>query len=682
MVMSSSVVSFAEEAGQAFESGEFIENDFGDSSAVSPAPTASNETAAPEETAEIPIPGEDPSVTPAPGEDPSVTPTPGENPSVTPAPGEDPSVTPTPGEDPSVTPTPGEDPSVTPTPGEDPSVTPTPAPSSEQKIQELIRRINALHKTKLTLNSMTELNALRTMYNSFTEEEKAMVTNYKLLVSMEEIMERMTAQAAPEAESGEFTDGSKLSVINGTPVYFTNMVSNLHAGNEFYLNSLQQNYQLSFSDDFAQVMDEIEREYKAKNNLADNSDINGGVTTSADALLVRNWQDVLAVYVYEQSLQGVTSYHLDASCKEALAVIFEEMNPVVHDEQDSSKVTYGNYHINHYIKKNQIPKSERTVLKKYLETDCKLLCAIVTGAKGFVRQSVGDDVSEERVNVITAAYSLVGQVGYFWGGKSTTLGMDPRWGSVSKVTAEGSRSTGTLRAYGLDCSGFVTWSVINGYQNQGMIARVGNGTSDQWVNANVVSEADAQPGDLVFQKGPEAGSDNHVGIICGKTDAGDWIAVHCSSSKNGVVVGEAYSASFRYIRQPSFYPTDEQVAQMRESGVSTVIENFCESDVNVSNSLQAIIQSNLSLHGDMDTITVDAAGNAQISPSRIYITNGLRGVFGASENSSVFSEVNYADAVEVKNTSSEGASGTQKFSGITVTNSLQELLNSAMGMGQ
>ena len=33
----------------------------------------------------------------------------------------------------------------------------------------------------------------------------------------------------------------------------------------------------------------------------------------------------------------------------------------------------------------------------------------------------------------------------------------------------------------------------------------------------------------------------------------DWIAVHRSSSKNGVTVGEAYSASFRYIRKPSFY---------------------------------------------------------------------------------------------------------------------------------
>ena len=74
----------------------------------------------------------------------------------------------------------------------------------------------------------------------------------------------------------------------------------------------------------------------------------------------------------------------------------------------------------------------------------------------------------------------------------------------------------------------------------------------------------------MFQKGPEAGSDNHVGILCGKTDAGDWIAVHCSSGKNGVTVGEAYSASFRYIRQPSFYPTQEQVQEMQSSStVST-----------------------------------------------------------------------------------------------------------------
>ena len=170
--------------------------------------------------------------------------------------------------------------------------------------------------------------------------------------------------------------------------------------------------------------------------------------------------------------------------------------------------------------------------------------------------------------MITAAYSLVGEVGYFWGGKSTVIGKDSTWGNAEKVSAEGSPSTGTVRAYGLDCSGFVTWAVINGYLDQDMQETIGDGTSAQWLNANVVSEQDAQPGDLVFQSGPEAGSNNHVGIICGQTDAGDWIAVHCSSSKNGVTVGEAYGASFRYIRQPDFYPTKEELEQMISDGAA------------------------------------------------------------------------------------------------------------------
>ena len=295
----------------------------------------------------------------------------------------------------------------------------------------------------------------------------------------------------------------------------------------------------------------------------------------------------------KQSKAGKTEFTLDSSCKEDLAKIFAEMNPVVRDKQNITHVTYGNRKINYYIKKNKISKKDRKVLKKYVETDCELLCAVVTAAKGFVRESVGDDVSEERVNVISAAYSLVGKVGYFWGGKSTKIGTDPSWGTAEKVSAEGSKSTGTIRAYGLDCSGFVTWAVINGYQDQTMQAAVGDGTSDQWEKANVVTETDAQPGDLVFQKGPEAGSDNHVGILCGKTDAGDWIAVHCSSSKNGVTVGEAYSASFRYIRQPSFYPTEAQLQEMQNS--STAISSGSDiftADVKVNNTLQDAIKSN------------------------------------------------------------------------------------------
>lgn len=521
----------------------------------------------PESTPEPePEPTQAPSVDPEPTEAPPEEPEPTQAPTVEPEPTVVPTVAPT--ESPEPTQAPSIEPTQSPEPIPEPTdPTPTPEDLIPEAVRLLINRISAAASNTITLDMQEEIQQLRADYNALSVDEQAMVTNYNTLVEMENQLQELLDAVSDEEDRDNGSSSNSYTAQTGSAVYVTNMVSNLHAGKDFYLNSLEDNYQLSFSDDFADIMKSIEEEYKAKNKLMDVSDLQGSdVTTSADHLLVRNWQDILAVYVYEKSKEGQTSFNLNADCKEELAAIFAEMNPVVRDKQNITKVSYGNRKINYYIKKNKIAKDDRNVLKKYTETDCKLLCAVVTAADGFVRESVGDDVSEERVNVITAAYSLVGKVGYFWGGKSTTIGEDKSWGTVEKVTASGSNSSGTMRAYGLDCSGFVTWAVINGYKDQSMQSAIGDGTSNQWLNANTVSESDAQPGDLVFQRGPEAGSDNHVGILCGKTDAGDWIAVHCSSSKNGVTVGEAYGASFRYIRQPDFYPDQQEVEQMQESG--------------------------------------------------------------------------------------------------------------------
>nr|WP_288547697.1 NlpC/P60 family protein [uncultured Blautia sp.] len=539
------------------------------------------------------------------------------------------------------TPTPAEptpapaDPTPTPTDPTPTPANPTPTPSSQitKAAQDVIDRIKELNAQTITLEKKATVQSIRTAYNALSDTEKAQVSNYNLLVQAEATIAQLEAQKNNANTNNPFTDNTS-AAQTGTPVYYA---SNIHAGKDFYLDSLKNNYNLTFSDDFASVMDEIEKEYKEKNKVADASDVNGSkTTTSADSLLVRNWQDILAVYIYQQSQDGKTEFTLDSSCKKDLAKIFAEMNPIVRDKQDITHVTYANRKINYYIKKNKIAKKDRTILKKYVETDCKLLCAVVTAANGFVRESVGDDVSEERVNVISAAYSLVGKVGYFWGGKSTVIGEDPGWGTSEKVSAEGSKSTGTIRAYGLDCSGFVTWAVINGYQDKAMQEAVGDGTSDQWEKANVVTEADAQPGDLVFQKGPEAGSDNHVGILCGKTDAGDWIAVHCSSGKNGVTVGEAYSASFRYIRQPSFYPTQEQVQEMQSSStVSTTTGDAAAStgtdifsaNVTVSNTLQDAMKSNTS--DSTGFTTSESTEKTSILPDKIDLSKEKVAVFKA-----------------------------------------------------
>lgn len=638
--------------------------DFGDGSGqgeTAPAPTEAPATPAP---TVAPVPTEAPA-TPAPTEAPKPT----EAPQPTVAPEPEPTVTPEP--DPTVTPqpsptvTPGPEPTVTP----QPSVTVTPQPTvtpepDEQAVKALIAEIDKLSKEKLTLKHEKKLKELREIYDDFTEEEKKLVTNYDILVKMEKRMEVLKKQEDKDDDKMDFSDGSETGKT-GTPVYYTSMVSNLHAGREFYLDSLKNNYQLTFSEDFASVMDQIEREYKEKNGLTDASDTReNGQTASSDSLLVRNWQDILAVYVYEESQSGVKEFQMDSSSKNKLAEIFAEMNPLVRDEENPSHVSYGNYHINTYIKKNKIPQDQRDILKKYVETDCKLLCAVVTDAKGFVRQSVGDDVSEERVNVITAAYSLVGEVGYFWGGKSTAIGKDANWGNAEKVDAAGSPSTGSTRAYGLDCSGFVTWSVINGYLNQGMQSSVGDGTSEQWLNANVVSEEDAQPGDLVFQSGPEAGSDNHVGIICGQTDAGDWIAVHCSSSKNGVTVGEAYGASFRYIRQPDFYPTEEERTQMLSDGASAanvsapekLEQNGTAEDLTSGSASDAVLNSGSSdeifvsdedvevIFEDMEEDEQTAVSEEDRETGNVEVTDTLQGIL--DQNISVTQSTSKAEEFE------------------------------------
>lgn len=630
--------------------------DFGDGSGqgeTAPAPTEAPATPAP---TVAPVPTEAPA-TPAPTEAPKPTEAP--QPTVTPEP--EPTVTPEP--DPTVTP----QPSPTVTPGPEPTVTPqptvTPEPD-EQAVKALIAEIDKLSKEKLTLKHEKKLKELREIYDDFTEEEKKLVTNYDILVKMEKRMEVLKKQEDKDDDKTDFSDGSETGKT-GTPVYYTSMVSNLHAGREFYLDSLKNNYQLTFSEDFASVMDQIEREYKEKNGLTDASDTReNGQTASSDSLLVRNWQDILAVYVYEESQSGVKEFQMDSSSKNKLAEIFAEMNPLVRDEENPSHVSYGNYHINTYIKKNKIPQDQRDILKKYVETDCKLLCAVVTDAKGFVRQSVGDDVSEERVNVITAAYSLVGEVGYFWGGKSTAIGKDANWGNAEKVDAAGSPSTGSTRAYGLDCSGFVTWSVINGYLNQGMQSSVGDGTSEQWLNANVVSEEDAQPGDLVFQSGPEAGSDNHVGIICGQTDAGDWIAVHCSSSKNGVTVGEAYGASFRYIRQPDFYPTEEERTQMLSDAASAanvsvpekLEQNGTAEDLTSGSASDAVLNSGSSdeifvsdedvevIFEDMEEDEQTAVSEEDRETGNVEVTDTLQGIL--DQNISVTQSTSKAEEFE------------------------------------
>ena len=121
-------------------------------------------------------------------------------------------------------------------------------------------------------------------------------------------------------------------------------------------------------------------------------------------------------------------------------------------------------------------------------------------------ENLPDDLDPERKNVVETAVQLVGRVSYFWGGKSLTLGWDDRWGTPMEVTAAGSGSTGTIRPFGLDCSGFVDWTFYNATNGSYYPGR-GGGAATQHSYCINISWSDAQPGDLVFYP-----ADVHVGM--------------------------------------------------------------------------------------------------------------------------------------------------------------------------
>ena len=160
-------------------------------------------------------------------------------------------------------------------------------------------------------------------------------------------------------------------------------------------------------------------------------------------------------------------------------------------------------------------------------------------------ENLPDDLDPARKAVVETAVQLVGRVSYFWGGKSLTLGWDDRWGVPTKVTAAGSGSTGTVRSFGLDCSGFVDWTFYNATDGSYYPGR-GGGAATQHNYCTNISWSDAQPGDLVFYP-----DDSHVGIVGGKDADGNLLIVHCSGGANGVVITGA--AGFTSVARPECF---------------------------------------------------------------------------------------------------------------------------------
>jgi cell wall-associated NlpC family hydrolase len=152
--------------------------------------------------------------------------------------------------------------------------------------------------------------------------------------------------------------------------------------------------------------------------------------------------------------------------------------------------------------------------------------------------------SPARKELMRIALSLVGRVPYFWGGKSAS-GWNNEWNTPKLVTSAGSSSTGTLRPYGLDCSGYTDWV----YKTALGVSLYGGATWSQWDTSEAITEAELLPGDLGFLDAPGAVAVNHVLLYAGTDASGKKLWVHCSSSAGGVALNSpTYVKYYRRVK--------------------------------------------------------------------------------------------------------------------------------------
>jgi hypothetical protein len=157
-------------------------------------------------------------------------------------------------------------------------------------------------------------------------------------------------------------------------------------------------------------------------------------------------------------------------------------------------------------------------------------------------------VEIKREVLVKKALSLVDKVNYFWGGKSYFIGVDKRWGKNIEVTSAGSSSTGTIKPYGLDCSGFISWVFINAGVP---LEAIGDGVTNQWNTSTLIPEMEAKEGDLVFLAVPNTIKINHIGIIVGKDAVGNFLVAHSNSKSNGVTINTVDEVGFKYFKRPA-----------------------------------------------------------------------------------------------------------------------------------
>ena len=280
-----------------------------------------------------------------------------------------------------------------------------------------------------------------------------------------------------------------------------------------------------------------------------------------------SWPDVFAVFAAKTAggADGAQVSVLDTDTVEKLRTVFWDMTKITTEVETVSHPASGSTLAwsETVLKITSTPRTpdDMRVFYSFTDGQNQALDSLLANG-GMLASLAGDltisrqdakallaalptDLDPERRAVVETACRLVGKVNYFWGGKSRVIGWDERWGQIKKVTASGSSTSGTYRPFGLDCSGFVDWVFYNMTGGSYIIGH-GGGAHSQHGYCTAITWDQATPGDLVFYPG-----DTHVGIVGGRDENGELLIIHCTYSKNNVVITD--KSGFTSIARPNYY---------------------------------------------------------------------------------------------------------------------------------
>lgn len=169
-------------------------------------------------------------------------------------------------------------------------------------------------------------------------------------------------------------------------------------------------------------------------------------------LSITNWTDIIAVFAVKTAgadADATDVVTIDEERIDLIRTVFWDMNTISYyvqtiKHEDSTETIL---HITITSKKaTDMPdfyhfnKNQREAMEEVLKPEYAQMLAELVGTYGgevtldeaqirAMLAAMPKDISEQRRAVVEKAYSLLGKVNYFWGGKSSAISWDSRWAS-------------------------------------------------------------------------------------------------------------------------------------------------------------------------------------------------------------------------------------------------------------